>query len=40
MFTTRLISGIILVLLAIALVGSGGGILFCLSGSYIHDWAV
>ena len=28
MFTTRLISGIILVLLAIALVGSGGGILF------------
>ena len=32
MFTTRLISGIILVLLAVVVVGKGGGLLFAVTG--------
>ena len=33
MFTTRLISGIILVILAIVIVGAGGNILFAVNGA-------
>ena len=34
MFTTRLISGIVLVILAIFFVGKGGALLFCSDSPY------
>ena len=39
MFTTRLISGIVLVLIALVTVGSGGMILFATTGHF-HDRVV
>ncbi len=40
MFTTRLVSGIVLVILAVLIVGTGGALLFAVTAGALPDWYV